>query len=106
MMETPVVPIQKPASPAPAQDRAALRDAQFREKAHEFEAVFIGQMLKHSGLTTAVSGDSGFGGEAFSNMLTDQYAEELLKNGGFGLAEEIYQQLVEKEQSHGSGDAY
>lgn len=64
-------------------------------------------MLKHAGLTEALSGGGGkFGGEAFSNMLTEQYAGELIENGGFGLAEEIYQQLLEKDQKHGSGNAY
>lgn len=105
-METPVVSVLKPASPAAMQERTVARDTQLRDQAREFEAVFIAQMLKHSGLTTAIGGDSGFGGEAFSNMLTEQYANELLENGGFGLTEEIYQQLVEKEHGHGSGDTY
>lgn len=104
-METNALSAQKPVSPASALDKTA-RDAQLRDQAREFEAVFIGQMLKHTGLTEAIGGDSGYGGEAFSNMLTEQYAGELLDNGGFGLAEEIYQQLVEKEKSHGYGDAY
>ena len=95
---------QNPAAQTP--DRAA-RDAQLREQAREFEAVFVSQMLKHAGLTEALSGsESKFGGEAFSNMLTEQYANELVEDGGFGLAEEIYQQLLEKDKSHGSGNAY
>ena len=95
---------QNPAAQTP--DRAA-RDAQLREQAREFEAVFVSQMLKHAGLTEALSGsESKFGGEAFSNMLTEQYAHELIEDGGFGLAEEIYQQLLEKDQRHGSGNAY
>ena len=95
---------QNPAAQTP--DRAA-RDAQLRKQAREFEAVFVSQMLKHAGLTEALSGsESKFGGEAFSNMLTEQYANELIEDGGFGLAEEIYQQLLEKDQRHGSGNAY
>ena len=118
-METPILPARKlaaqtlaadrlaPRQPdAPAQDRAA-RNAQLKEQAREFEAVFVSQMLKHAGLTEALNGSGNkFGGEAFSNMLTEQYAHELIENGGFGLTEEIYRQLLEKDQSHGSGDAY
>ena len=92
-------------------DRAArdaqLRDAQLKEQAREFEAVFVGQMLKHAGLTEALSGNGDkFGGEAFASMLTDQVAADLVEDGGFGLAQEIYQQLLQKDRSHGSGDAY
>lgn len=118
-METPALSLQNTAAQKvvaqkPAAENQAVqtpertaRDAQLREQAREFEAVFVSQMLKHAGLTEALSGsESRFGGEAFSNMLTEQYANELIEDGGFGLAEEIYQQLLEKDQGHGSGDAY
>ena len=113
-METPALPRPAAASSAlapQAPDRTAhdaqLRDAQLKEQAREFEAVFVSQMLKHTGLTEALSGEGEkFGGEAFASMLTDQFAADLVEDGGFGLAEEIYQQLLEKDRSHGSGDAY
>jgi len=112
-METPVLSPPAAASPAMSSPKPtqtpddAARDAQLREQARAFEAVFVGQMLKHAGLTEALTGGGGkFGGEAFASMLTEQYANELVEDGGFGLAEEIYQQLLEKDQSHGSGDAY
>jgi len=54
-------------------------------------------MLKHTGLDKALAGDSGIGGEAFSSMLVQTYADELSKNGGFGLADQIYRQLKDHQ---------
>ena len=44
-----------------------------------------------------MSGDSGNGGDAFSGMLVEQYANDLVESGGFGIAEKIYAQLLDKE---------
>ena len=80
-------------APAPAEKRAEIM-----ERAREFEAVFVGQMLKYSGLEKAISSQSGgFGGEAYSSLLLEQYAGKIVEAGGFGLAEHIYEQLLDKE---------
>ncbi|GJL92825.1 rod-binding protein [Hyphococcus sp.] len=76
---------------------AAVREEELRKSAQEFESVFIAEMMKHTGLDKALAGDSGFGGEAFSSMLVQTYAEELSKNGGFGLADQIYRQLKDHQ---------
>ncbi len=73
------------------------RKAQILEQAREFESVFIAQMLKYSGLEKAISSQGGFGGEAYSSLLLEQYAGKIVDNGGFGLAENIYEQLLKKE---------
>ena len=78
-------------------DKAAQKDETLRKSAQEFETVFIAQMLTHAGLDKALASDSGYGGEAFSGMLVETYAEELSKKGGFGLAEQIYRQLKDQE---------
>lgn len=75
-------------------------DSQLRAKAEQFEAVFIQQMLKHSGFSKALGQNSGFGGEAFSDMLAQQYADQIAANGGFGLADKIYAQLAAREDGH------
>jgi Rod binding domain-containing protein len=81
------------ASPAPASDR----DAELLRTAESFEAVFIAQMLQLSGLAKAVSANGGFGGEAFASLLVEQYAAKLVKRGGFGISEKVYEQLRDKE---------
>lgn len=96
-MDVPGLPfIAPPKVTAPAREPDqpdAARDAAIREKAKEFEAVFIAEMLSHAGFDKALSENSGFGGEAFSRMLVESYAEQLSKKGGFGLADQIYRQL-------------
>ena len=92
-------PFQTAGAAAPRAERAAGEDDALMRKAREFEAVFVAQMLQQSGLSEAFSGDSGFGGEAFASMLTEQYANEIVDSGGFGLAEHIYKQLVDKENA-------
>ncbi|GAB4530906.1 MAG: hypothetical protein Kow00133_19620 [Amphiplicatus sp.] len=89
-----------PPAPAPqAPDRAA-RDAALRESAKAFEAAFLAQMLTQSGLAKTLGANGGFGGEAFSGLLVEQYAAEIVEQGGFGLAEKIYEQLREKDAGH------
>ncbi|MEM8935812.1 MAG: rod-binding protein [Pseudomonadota bacterium] len=80
---------------------SADRDLMLKEKAKEFEAAFIAEMLKNSGLSDAVSTQSGFGGEAFSSFLVQSYADQLAEDGGFGLADKIYEQLRVKEVGDG-----
>ena len=69
------------------------REAELRKTAQEFESVFIAEMLSHAGFDKALSQESGYGGEAFSRMLVETYAEDLAEKGGFGLADQIYKQL-------------
>lgn len=76
------------------------RDGELRKSAKSFEAVFVAQMLSQSGLGKALGADGGFGGEAFSGFLVEQYANRLVEQGGFGLAEKIYQQLRQQDASH------
>ncbi len=88
-------------APARTAPDAAARDEAMLERAKEFEAVFVAQMLKHSGFEKALSADSGFGGENYASLLLSQYATRIVDSGGFGLAEKIYEQLKAKE----AGDA-
>ena len=70
------------------------------DQALEFESIFVGQMLKFSGFSDARTQNIGFGGEAFSAMLLQEYAHKIVESGGFGLAEQIYKQLVEDRGSN------
>lgn len=93
-----ISPLAGPAAGgAPATGAAAQRDAELRQSAKAFEAVFVAQMLSQSGLGEAIAADGGFGGEAFSGFLIEQYADQLTEKGGFGLAERIYEQLRQQD---------
>ncbi|MEQ8749336.1 MAG: rod-binding protein [Amphiplicatus sp.] len=95
-MTDPVAPFKPLAANPPAQPDGARRAA-LMENAKAFEATFVAQMLTHSGFSEALSSNGGFGGEAFSSLLVEQYAEKLVDQGGFGLAEKIYEQLLSKD---------
>ncbi|NNC37704.1 MAG: flagellar biosynthesis protein FlgJ [Acidimicrobiales bacterium] len=69
------------------------KDQILREKAREFEAVFIGQMLKFSGFDKALTMGGGKDASAFSGMYIQEFAEKIADDGGFGLAEKIYTQM-------------
>lgn len=66
-----------------------------RAVAKEFEATFLAEMLKHSGLGEPRDAFGGGPGEAaFASMLTQEYATQLADRGGLGLADRIAAQLA------------
>ncbi len=82
----------------PASTLPDAREQQLREVSQEFEATFLNEMLKNAGLTGREGEFSGgVGEEAFSGLLTQQYASAMTKAGGIGLAEWIYNSLVARE---------
>lgn len=66
-----------------------------REAAEAFEAVFLAEMLSHSGMGE-MSGEfgGGVGEAAFSSLLTQEWAKRMSASGGIGLADRIYQDLA------------
>ena len=83
--------------PKPAPDATDKTTELFR-LSQELEANFLAEMLKSSGINkTAESFGGGAGEDAFSSMLTQQYASKMAGQGGVGLAEHIYKSLVAAE---------
>jgi len=83
---------------APSQPELARRNAALRDKAEEFEAVFLGLMLQQAGLGDARETFGGGAGEAaYSTMLAEQQARAMVASGGLGLAEPIYQAMLRAE---------
>ena len=80
-------------SQAPEPGEKALRAA-----AEQLEASFLAEMLKAAGLgKTRGSFGGGAGEEQFASFLRQAQAEEMVKAGGIGLAESLYQALKERE---------
>jgi Rod binding domain-containing protein len=83
-MEIAPIPLAQPRAPARS-------DADLRAAAESFEASFLAEMLQYSGLNAMPAGfGGGAGEEAFSSLLTEQYAHLLSERGGVGLAERIF----------------
>jgi Rod binding domain-containing protein len=89
----PPAPAAKPDTPRPAE--AAAKAA-----AQEFEAAFLAEMLRYTGLNaTSESFGGGAGEEAFASFLTDEYARLLAERGGIGLAEQVFELLKQRTTS-------
>jgi len=67
------------------------------EAAQKLEATFLSEMLKAAGLgETRKAFGGGAGEDQFSSFLRQAQAEEMVKAGGIGIAESLYQALKEK----------
>ncbi len=88
------------AAQRPAAQGPDLHEQKLQSAAKDFEATFIAQMLTYAGFGKSLSSEAGFGGEAFSSLLIEQYAKQISERGGFGLSDTIYQQLKSRESAH------
>ena len=96
-----VMPFQmvKPATATPV--RAATErtpeEAALWDVAQKLEASFLSEMLKAAGFGKARDAMGGGAGEdQFSSFLRDAQAQEMVKAGGIGLAESLFEALKEK----------
>ena len=66
------------------------------EKSMELESYFVKQVLSSMRKTVSKSalGGTGMAGQMYEDMLFDEYAVNMTKNAGFGLADQIYLSLV------------
>lgn len=86
-----------PVGPTPATDPSG-QTQQMRELAKEFEAVFLAEMLKHSGLNkTSSEFGGGVGEDAFGSLLTTEYARALATQGGVGIAEHVFRAFTQMD---------
>ena len=68
-----------------------------RKTAQAFEAAFLAEMLKHTGVNaTPETGGGGAGEDAFASFLTGEYARLIAERGGVGLAEQIFKAIHQK----------
>jgi peptidoglycan hydrolase FlgJ len=88
-----------PLSPQPAPNP---RHEALMAKAEELEATFLAEMLSHAGLGEMEGSFGGAQGEAqFTSFLRQEQARLIVEGGGLGLAELIFNSMVEAE--HGAG---
>ncbi|MEP5731435.1 MAG: rod-binding protein [Sulfitobacter sp.] len=79
--------------PPPPQDR----DRQLRDAAEKLEAAFLAEMLKSAGLgKTSEEFGGGAGEDQFSSLLVEQHALAMVRAGGIGLSESIFDALKER----------
>lgn len=74
------------------------RETVLRQTAENLETAFLSEMLKSAGFGMARDAFGGGTGEAqFTSFLRDEQARALVKAGGFGLAESIFEALKRGE---------
>lgn len=88
------------AAPPPA---AAARYGAIAATARDFEAVFLGEMLKPM-LETATGGedggfDGGHGEAVFRGIMAEQIGTAMAARGGIGLAPPVERQLIRLQEA-------
>ena len=78
---------------------ASERDAGLWQAARALEAGFLAEMLKSAGVGAArTSFGGGAGEDQFSSFLVREYASAAVEAGGIGLAEVIYNSMVQHQE--------
>lgn len=91
MNTIPVLPPPRPATQLPDYIQA---DGKLRDAAQRLEATFLAEMLKSAGMgAPRDSFGGGHGEEQFASFLRDAQAEEMVKTGGIGLAEALFEAM-------------
>ena len=91
MTVIPVLPPPRAASNLPDYIHA---DEKLRDAAEKMEATFLAEMLKSAGLgAPRESFGGGEGEEQFASFLREAQAEEIVKAGGIGLAEALFEAM-------------
>jgi Rod binding domain-containing protein len=86
-----------PASPAA---RAAQLAPKLKATAQEFEAVFLGQMVKIMMEAGKPEGEftGGGGEEMFRGVLAEKLGSEMAKRGGVGLQPMVLDQMIKMQE--------
>lgn len=85
--------------PSLSQAPTADRHKALRAAANKLEAAFLAEMLKSAGLGAPRSEfGGGAGEEQFASYLRQAQAEAIVEGGGIGLAENLFQALLRREQ--------
>ncbi len=73
------------------------RDVALFQAAQDLEASFLAEMLKSAGFGKARDAyGGGVGEEQFGSFLRQEQAKEMVKQGGVGLAESLFEALKER----------
>lgn len=74
------------------------KDAALRDAAQKLEATFLAEMLKAAGLgETRQSFGGGAGEDQFGSLLVQEQALQMVRAGGIGLSEALFETLKEQE---------
>jgi peptidoglycan hydrolase FlgJ len=82
-----------------AQSPSQARDEELRDLANELESTFLAEMLKSAGVgKSRESMGGGAGEEQFSSFMVKAQADQMVRAGGIGLAESLFESLKESSK--------
>lgn len=91
MTTIPALPSPRPAPNLPDYIQS---DSRLRDAAQKLEATFLAEMLKSAGLgAPRDTFGGGHGEDQFASFLRESQAEEMVKAGGIGLAEALFEAM-------------
>jgi Rod binding domain-containing protein len=83
-----------PPRPAPTLPDFIQADEKLRDAAQKMEATFLAEMLKSAGVGKPREAFGGGAGEEhFASFLREAQAQEMVKAGGIGLAEALFEAM-------------
>lgn len=88
---------------APTTDRRAAAETRARKTAQDFEALFLEQSLDRmfSGIgEDGPLGENGPGGGVYRSMLAKEYAGQIVKTGGVGVARQVYAEMLRMQEAN------
>ncbi|MEC8203123.1 MAG: rod-binding protein [Pseudomonadota bacterium] len=76
---------------------------QINTVAQDFEAFFVSKMMETmmSGIKTDGPFGGGQGEKVFRSIMIQEYGKEAAKQGNFGIADAVQQQLLKMQEVHG-----
>lgn len=93
-------PLLPEKSVAPNSGNEQNRAAEARRVAQEYEASFIAEMLKYTGVnSTSDTFGGGAGEDAFASFLTQEYATKIAEAGGLGIAETVFNAMMQEDRN-------
>ena len=76
-----------------------------RKAATDFESMFLEQSLDRlaqSDGTDGPLGENGTGGGVYRSMLTKEYAGQVVKSGGVGIADQVFREMMKMQEAAGA----
>lgn len=77
-------------------------EAKAKKTAGDFESMFLEQSLDRltqSEGTEGPLGENGTGGGVWRSMLTKEYAGQIVKSGGVGIADQVYREMMKLQEA-------
>lgn len=84
----------------PLQKMHAMTPQQAEAAAHDFESMFIAQMLEQmfgDSIGTDAFGDAD-SGEIYKGLMMDAYGKEIERSGGMGIADYVKRELLKLQE--------